>query len=143
MVIFLKGQIEYIAKMRTKSFEDFKEAIFLLCKRIIEKETVPESFKETTLHQIWKRKPGSRMEDLASNRFIHCKDWLARTVVKQMEPRITESTSRFQIGGKPGHRPQEHIFFVKSVINKYIQEKKLIIIACYDIKSFFDKYWAI
>ena len=56
-----------------------------------------------------------------------------------MEPRIIESTSRFQIGGKPGHRPQEHIFCVKSVISKYIQEKKMIIIACYDIKSFFDK----
>ena len=58
-------------------------------------------------------------------------------VVKQMEPRIMEATSKFQIGGKPGHRPQEHVFCVKSVISKYLQEKKLI--ACYDIKSFFDK----
>ena len=83
------------------------------------------------------------MEDLDANRFIHCKEWLARTVeamvVKQMEPKIMEATSKFQIGGKPGHRPQEHIFCVKSVISKYLQEKRLIIIACYDIKSFFDK----
>ena len=41
--------------------DHFKETIFLLCRRIIEKETIPESFKETTLHQIWKRKPGTRM----------------------------------------------------------------------------------
>ena len=60
-------------------------------------------------------------------------------VVRQMEPNIIESTSRFQIGGKPGHRPQEHIFCVKSVIGKYLQEKRLIIVACYDIKGFFDK----
>ena len=71
-------------------------------------------FKESTLHQIWKRKLGMRKEDLEANRYIHCKEWLARTMVeamavKEMEPKIKDSTSRFQIGGKPGHRPQEHI----------------------------------
>ena len=126
-----------------KASEEFKESVFLLCKRIIETESVPRTFRETTLHQIWKRKPGTRKEDLEANRYIHCKDWLPRTVeamvVKEMESEIKAATSRFQIGGVAGHRPQEHIFSVKSLIGKYIEEKRLIIIVCYDISGFFDK----
>ena len=53
-----------------------------------------------------------------------------------MDKAIKVATSRFQIGGVAGHRPQEHIFSIKSVIGKYIMEKKLI---CYDISGFFDK----
>ena len=52
---------------------------------------------------------------------------------------IKEATSRFQIGGVSVHSPQEHIFCVKSVIGKYIKEKKMIILICYDISGFFDK----
>ena len=126
-----------------KASDDFKDSVFLLCKRIIESESVPKKFRESTLHQIWKRKPGTRKEDLEANRYIHCKEWLPRTVeamvVKEMESVIKKATSRFQIGGVAGHRPQEHIFSVKSVIGKYIYEKKMIILVCYDISGFFDK----
>ena len=73
-------------------------------------ESVPKKFIESMLHQIWKRKPGTRKEDLEANRYIHCKEWLPRTVeamvVKEMETVIKEATSRFQIGGVAGHRPQ-------------------------------------
>ena len=60
-------------------------------------------------------------------------------VVKEMEPAIVSATSRFQIGGVQGHRPQEHLFSVKSLVGKYLQEKKMIILVCYDISGFFDK----
>ena len=126
-----------------KASQEFKDSVYILCKRIIESESIPDKFRETTLHQIWKRKPGTRKEDLESNRYIHCKEWLAKTVealvVKAMEPELREATNRFQIGGVSGHRPQEHIFCVKSVIHKYVQEKKMIILICYDISAFFDK----
>ena len=126
-----------------KASDEFKESVFCLCKRIIETESIPKKFRETTLHQIWKRKPGTRKEDLEANRYIHCKEWLPRTVeamvVKEMESAIKAATSKFQIGGVAGHRPQEHIFSVKSLISKYFQEKKMIIIVCYDISGFFDK----
>ena len=56
-----------------KASKEFQESIFKLCKRIIEKETIPETFRLTTLHQVWKKKPGTRKEDLDANRFIHCK----------------------------------------------------------------------
>ena len=45
-------------------------------------------------------------------------------VVKEMEPAIVSATSRFQIGGVQGHRPQEHLFSVKSLVGKYLQEEK-------------------
>ena len=126
-----------------RASEEYKDSIFLLCKRIIESESIPDKFRESTLHQIWKRKPGTRKEDLDANKYIHCKDWLPRTVeamvVKEMEPAIVSATSRFQIGGVQGHRPQEHLFSVKSLVGKYLQEKKMIILVCYDISGFFDK----
>ena len=60
-------------------------------------------------------------------------------IVKEMDPKIVEATSIFQIGGKPGHQPQEHIFSVKSVIARSVMQKKLIVLVCYDISGFFDK----
>ena len=94
----------------------------MLCKRIIESESIPDKSRESTLHQIWKRKPVTRKEDLDANRYIHCEDWLPRTVeavvVKEMEPAIVSATSRFQIGGVQGHRPQEHLFSVKLLVGK-------------------------
>ena len=112
----------------TKASEEFQNSIFLLCKRIIKEENIPEKFRETTLHQIWKKKPGSRKEDLDANRYIHCKEYLPRTVeaivVSEMEKSITEATSKFQIGGVAGHRPQEHLFCVKSIQARQEKMKK-------------------
>ena len=54
-----------------KASEDFQEAVFLMCTRFVETEQFPKKFQETTLHQIWKRKPGTRKEDLTANRYIY------------------------------------------------------------------------
>ena len=40
----------------TKSGDQYKKAIFTLCKRIIEQEDIPDCFRTTTLYIIWKRK---------------------------------------------------------------------------------------
>ena len=58
----------------TKASEEFQDSIYLLCKRIIQEEKVPDNFRETTLHQIWKKKPGTKKEDLEANRYIHVKN---------------------------------------------------------------------
>ena len=127
----------------TKASEEFQNSIFLLCKRIIKEENIPEKFRETTLHQIWKKKPGSRKEDLDANRYIHCKEYLPRTVeaivVSEMEKSITEATSKFQIGGVAGHRPQEHLFCVKSIQARQEKMKKMMILYTNDAAKFFDK----
>ena len=45
----------------------FQDSIFLLCRRIIECGSVPDKFRESTLHQIWKREPESQIQIFESN----------------------------------------------------------------------------
>ena len=57
---------------------------------------------------------------LKNSRFIHMKEgFLPRTcealVVEKMKEPILKSSSKYQIGGQPGHSPEEHIFTIKSV----------------------------
>ena len=47
--------------------------------------------------------------------------------------------SPFQIGAKKGHRAQEHIFVIKSMMNLYEMRKKPLLIQLYDVAKFFDK----
>ena len=115
-----------------KSSKEFKKAVFKLCERIINDETIPDNFRDTTLHQIWKRKPGTRKEDLWANRHIHCKEWLPRTVesmvVQEMLLDIEAATSTFQIGGVAGHRSQEHVFCINWIMARFKEQKKMIIL---------------
>ena len=113
-----------------------------MCTIICCKEQFPNSFRETTLHMIYKGK-GQR-EVLPNNRFIHSKFWLARTaegcvVEEGLKGPLVKESSIYQIGGQPGHRAEELMFVVKSVIAKQRAEKKAIIIQCWDISKFFDK----
>ena len=45
----------------------------------------------------------------------------------------------YQIRGQPGHRPQELLFTMKSIIARYLDQGKMIILQSYDISSFFDQ----
>ena len=106
-------------------------------------EVFPEQFNNTTLHMIFKGGKGRR-EKLTNNRFIHSKSWLPRTaealcVEEGMKWPLIEKSSIYQIGGQPGHRSEEHVFILKSVIAKYRSEGKQIIIQSSDLEKFFDK----
>ena len=131
-----KATYDFLVKGGTK----FKEGVYKLCKRMIENEEFPTSFDSTCLSQIYKGK-GSKL-NLSNSRFIHLKEWLPRTcdalVVGGMKKTILESSSIFQIGGQEGHRSQEHLFSLKSVmaVKAYLQEG--FIIQLYDIRKFFD-----
>ena len=106
---------DVMAKFKTKSTKtydffiksglSYQNTIFKFCKRIIDKEEIPESFKKTTLIMIWKMKGPMNM--LKNNRFLHMKDVLARTVdalvVVKMKKQLVESSSKYQVGGLPGH----------------------------------------
>ena len=108
---------------------------------MIEEEQFPRSFDNTTLHQIYKGK--GKREVLSNNRYIHSKDWLPRTaealVVDNMKDTILRGSSPYQIGGQAKHRPQEHIFSMKSMMDKYRMEGKVLLLQAYDISKFFDK----
>ena len=124
-----------------KAGDNFKDAIFKLCKAMIENEKFPDSFDCTTLHQIYKGK--GIKEDLSNSRFIHSKTWLPRTceamVVDMMKTQIITKSSKFQIGGFAKHRPQEHLFSIKSIISQKLSMGGCLILQLYDIRKFFDK----
>ena len=50
-----------------------------------------------------------------------------------------EGSSIYQIGGQPGHRAEELIFVLKSVIARQRAQGKAIIIQPSDIQKLFDK----
>ena len=91
---------------------------------------------------IWKQEGPSEM--LKNNRFIHTKEsFLPRTcealAANKMKQRILEKSTKYQVGGQPGHSPEEHIYSIKSVWQVYEMMGKGLIITLVDIKAFFDK----
>ena len=60
-------------------------------------------------------------------------------VTKEVKNTIVGNISRYQIGAVPGHRPQEHLFCVRSIVSLYNSMKKPLILSLYDISKFFDK----
>jgi hypothetical protein len=124
-----------------KAGDEYKASIFNLCKRIIEKEEVPESFRKTVLIMIWKRK--GPMEILRNNRFLHMKEVLARCVdalvVRQMKEALITRLSIYQVGGLPGHSTLEHLLTLKTVLARMEEIGGGLIFLSMDIISFFDK----
>ena len=55
------------------------------------------------------------------------------------KPIIVGGVSKYQIGAMPGHRAQEHLFTLKSIIQLYTSMGLPIIVQFYDIQKFFDK----
>ena len=46
--------------------------------------------------------------------------------------------TEFQLAGKPGHWPTEHVYVVFSSISMAERNKEPIILALYDLKKFYD-----
>ena len=102
-----------------------------------------QSFQKTTLHMIFKGGSGKR-EQLSSNRFIHSKSWFPRAVEaciveEGLKKPLIDCSSIYQIGGQPGHRAEELIFSLKSIIAKYRNQGKPVVIQSYDLSKLFDK----
>ena len=52
---------------------------------------------------------------------------------------LVNNMSKYQIGTKPGHRAQEHLFVIKNVISFYKVMDKAVILSAWDVSKFFDK----
>ena len=119
--------------------KDFKLAVLELFKTIWNEEEKPEQWKLDTLVQIHKK--GSTV-NLDNFRFIHIKDDIPKLfgyiVTNEIKARIVDNISKYQIGAVPGHRPQEHLFCIRSIIALYQQIKKPLILSFFDISKFFD-----
>ena len=107
---------------------------------MLEKETFPQRFFETRLCQLWKKK-GS-VSDLNNHRYIHMKDWLPKLcealTVDQMKTEIISGGTIYQIGGIPGHRREEHLVVVKSLIQMSLSRKTGCLVQLSDFEKFFD-----
>ena len=85
-----------------------------------------------------------KKEVLSDNRFIHSKSWMPRLaeallVEGGMKQPLVEKSTIYQIGGQSKHRPEELIFSIKSMVAKIREEKRPILLQCWDISKFFDK----
>ena len=54
------------------------------------------------------------------------------------KPIVYKNMSKFQIACKPGHRPSEHLFVVKSVMALYNSLNKGLIFSSFDLRKFYD-----
>ena len=52
---------------------------------------------------------------------------------------LIEGSSIYQIGGQPGHRSEELLFVLKSVVALSREKGKMVVLKSYDISKFFDK----
>ena len=124
----------------TKAGEGFQISIYKLCRRLIRDEDFPSVFNETLLKQLWKKK--GRREDLNNQRYLHLKLWKSRVteslVTGMMKNDIVKAGTKFQIGGIPGHRVEEHLIVLKSFILMRIKNGKGVVVQLVDYEKFFD-----
>jgi hypothetical protein len=128
----------------TKAGKSFQAVVFKFCQKMIELEIFPSNFQQTTLHMIFKGGLKNRRELLPDNRFIHSKLFFPRItealiVEDGLKGPLLEGSSIYQIGGQPGHRSEELIFVMKSIVALYLKLGLIIIIQCWDVSKFFDK----
>ena len=71
---------------------------------------------------------------------------VSSTIVKEklflfnkMKKCLLKSSSKYQVGGQPGHSPEEHIFTIKSLWTLMEMKGEGMILTLVDIISFFDR----
>ena len=71
------------------------------------------------------------------------KDYLHRScdamVIEMMKDEIVKSSSKFQIGGLPGHGPEEHLYTIKSLMALKEHSGDGMVFTLVDIVAFFDR----
>ena len=118
-----------------------KAALFTLCKVIWKTEEFPCVWEKSTLVQLYKLKGPRSVLD--NNRHIHIKEeypkFFGHLVVSAAKDKMISNLTKFQIATKPGHRTQEHLFVIKSVMALYMSYGKAIVLSMWDLSKFFDR----
>ena len=132
-----KEKYEFILK----GGQDLKHALFTLFNLVWKCEEKPEQWRKTVIVQLYKGK--GELDQFSNLRNIHTKQEIPKMfghmVMAQTKDRILKNMTKFQIGTKTGHRAQEHLFTLKSVIALYLSHNLPILIQLYDISKFFDR----
>ena len=104
-----------------KSGDSLKAALFTLFKVVWEFEKKPDIWRNSILIQLYKG--SGSLQDLNFYRNIHTKEeipkFFGHIVTTAAKGIMMDNMSKYQIGTKPGHRAQEHLFVIKSVIGLY------------------------
>ena len=129
------GKYDFILK----SGSSLKKCLCSLFRYIWTTEDKPEQWRRTTLIQLHKK--GSK-DDMSNYRNIHTKLDIPKLfgfmVITLAKVPIIQNMSKYQIGTVPGHRSQEHLFVMRSLISLYNHYKQPVIIQLYDIQKCFD-----
>ena len=103
-------------------------------------ENVPDNWHNSTLVQLFKGKGDRTVLD--NFRHIHIKEEIPKLfghlVMSASRDTLFKNMSKFQIGAT-GHRPQEHLFVLKSVVDLCMQNDQTIFLSLFDISKFFDR----
>ena len=128
-------------KFIVNSGEAFKNCIFQLFEKVWSLESKPEQWKSTVVVQLFKGKGDP--SEFSNQRNIHTKEAIPKLfegiIVDLSKEKLVQTCSKFQIGGIPGHRPQEHLFTVKSVISLYSILNFLCIFNCMTFQPILTK----
>ena len=118
-----------------------KNALYYLFENVWKNEEEPDQWRKTNIVQIYKG--NGPKDDLGNHRNIHTKEeipkFFGHIVINSAKDKIIGHMSKFQLGTKPGHRAQEHLFVMRSVIAFYVLGGKALILQLYDISKFFDR----
>ena len=137
----LKTKCQNKYKFLLNSGDGYKECLFNLFTKIWASENKPQQWRNTIIVQIFKQKGDA--SDFNNQRNIHTKEdtpkFFEGIVVDKSKNKLTQACSKFQIGGIPGHRPQEHLFSVKSMIGLYKYLNIPLFLSYWDISKYFDK----
>ena len=132
-----KDKYEFILK----GGNDFKEALFKLCGLVWGSEEKPDQWRKTMIIQLFKGK--GEKNEFSNQRNIHTKldvpKFFGHMVMSQAKEKIISNMTKYQIGTKTGHRAQEHLFTLKSVIFLYLMLDFPLLEKLYDISKFFGR----
>ena len=131
-------------RLLTKADEEYSDCIYKYFKKIVEEETLPKSFGNTTLTQLHKK---GATNDLSNWRFIHMKTEIPRlfeaTITELIKPKLLKAVSPYQLGGIPGNRPEQHLYTVKTILASRNSQGLPTFTSLFDMSKFFDRESAV
>ena len=104
-------------------------------------ERKPETWRDSVLIQLPKSQ--KEKENLNNRRHIHTQEEFRKCfmhiVTNEAKPKVFKELSPFQIGAVPGHRAQEHLFSIKSIIAMVEMTNDTIGLQLFDCSKMFDR----
>ena len=117
------------------------DALFKLYSVVWKKEKKPDIWRDTIIIQSYKGKKDRK--DLDNIRNLHTKPdvqkFFGHLVTDAIKPVVVENLSEFQIGAIPGHRSDEHLFTLKSVLALKEKNNESVAVELLDLSKYFDK----